>query len=91
MLPIETPAIPLYELNRLTDNFGQNALIGEGSYGRVFFAKLSNGQDSAIKKLDTGGNSTPDEDADFAAQVSLPNMWIIAVLVSSGSIYKWKF
>lgn len=69
-LPIEIPAIPLNELNRLTSNFGQDALIGEGSYGRVFFAKLSDGRDAAIKKLDTGGNSTAEEDADFAAQLS---------------------
>ncbi|XP_028777663.1 probable protein kinase At2g41970 [Neltuma alba] len=71
VLPIETPAIPLEELNRLTGNFGSSALIGEGSYGRVFYAKLSDGQDAAIKKLDTSGSSTPEEDADFAAQLSV--------------------
>lgn len=69
VLPIETPAFTLAELNRLTGNFGSKALIGEGSYGRVFFAKLSDGQQAAIKKLDT--SSSPDPEDDFASQVSL--------------------
>lgn len=67
VLPIETPAISLTELNRLTGNFCSKALIGEGSYGRVFHAKLSNGQDAAIKNLDT--SSSLDSDTEFAAQV----------------------
>lgn len=68
VLPIETPAIPLDELNRLTSNFGTKALIGEGSYGRVFYAKLSDGTAAAIKKLDT---SSQDQDSDFGAQVRI--------------------
>lgn len=67
VLPIETPAMSLDELNRLTGNFGSKALIGEGSYGRVFYAKLSNGQAAAIKKLDA---SSQEPDSDFAAQLS---------------------
>jgi hypothetical protein len=67
VLPIEIPAISLDELHRLTGNFGTKALIGEGSYGRVFYTKLSNGQDAAIKKLDTSSSQEPD--SDFAAQV----------------------
>ncbi|BBH07489.1 Protein kinase superfamily protein [Prunus dulcis] len=67
-LPIEIPAMSLDELNRLTGNFGQKALIGEGSYGRVFYAKLSNGKSAAIKKLDTGTSQEPD--SDFSAQLS---------------------
>lgn len=66
-LPIEIPVISLDELNRLTGNFGSKAFIGEGSYGRVFYAKLSNGTDAAIKKLDTSSSQEPD--SDFAAQV----------------------
>ncbi|XWS56174.1 hypothetical protein CRYUN_Cryun09bG0063600 [Craigia yunnanensis] len=66
VLPIEIPAIPLDELNRMTGNFGTKALIGEGSYGRVFYGKLSNGQPAAIKKLDTG--SSPEPDSEFGAQ-----------------------
>ncbi|KAG5555506.1 hypothetical protein RHGRI_006224 [Rhododendron griersonianum] len=69
VLPIETPALSLAELNRLTGNFGSKALIGEGSYGRVFYAKLSSGQQAAIKKLDT--SSSPEPDDDFTAQASL--------------------
>ncbi|KAF5473380.1 hypothetical protein F2P56_009995 [Juglans regia] len=68
VLPIETPAISLDELSRLTGNFDTKALIGEGSYGRVFHAKLSDGQAAAIKKLDTSSSQEPD--SDFAAQLS---------------------
>ncbi|OIT04617.1 PREDICTED: probable protein kinase At2g41970 [Nicotiana attenuata] len=69
VLPIEVPEMSLDELNRLTGNFGQKALVGEGSYGRVFGAKLSNGQQAAIKKLDT--SSSPEPDSDFASQLSI--------------------
>ncbi|KAM7500274.1 hypothetical protein LguiA_024688 [Lonicera macranthoides] len=69
ILPIETPALSLDELNRMTGNFGQKALIGEGSYGRVFYAKLSNGDPAAVKKLDTSSSAEPDND--FAAQLSV--------------------
>lgn len=69
VLPIETPALSLNELNRLTDNFGAKALIGEGSYGRVFYATLGTGQAAAIKKLDASSSQEPD--SDFAAQLSL--------------------
>ncbi|KAE9593909.1 hypothetical protein Lal_00036475 [Lupinus albus] len=68
VLPIEIPSMPLDELNRLTGNFGNKAFIGEGSYGKVFYAKLSTGTDAAIKKLDT---SSPDPDDDFANQLSI--------------------
>ncbi|XVF55984.1 hypothetical protein PTKIN_Ptkin06aG0079600 [Pterospermum kingtungense] len=69
ILPIEIPAIRLDELNKMTDNFGTKALIGEGSYGRVFFGNLSDGRAAAIKKLDTG--SAPEPDDDFGAQLSV--------------------
>ncbi|GER25935.1 protein kinase superfamily protein [Striga asiatica] len=68
VLPIEIPALSLDEINRRTGNFGTKAFIGEGSYGRVFYAKLSSGQEAAIKKLDT--TSSPDPDSDFTAQLS---------------------
>ncbi|KAG5006753.1 hypothetical protein JHK85_025295 [Glycine max] len=68
-LPIEIPAISLDELDRLTSNFSTEALIGEGSYGKVYYAKLSDGMEAAIKKLDT--SSSPDPDSDFAAQLSI--------------------
>ncbi|KAG7027787.1 putative protein kinase [Cucurbita argyrosperma subsp. argyrosperma] len=69
ILPIETPVITLDELNRLTSNFGAKSFIGEGSYGRVYYATLKCGQAAAIKKLDT--SSSPEPDNDFAAQLSV--------------------
>lgn len=51
----------------MTDYFGQKALIGEGSYGRVYYGVLKNGQAAAIKKLDS--SKQPDEE--FLAQVSI--------------------
>ncbi|CAL0308464.1 unnamed protein product [Lupinus luteus] len=68
VLPIEIPSMPLVELNSLTGNFGDKSFIGEGSYGRVFYAKLSNGTDAAIKKLDA---SSTEADDDFANQLSI--------------------
>ncbi|RAL46977.1 hypothetical protein DM860_017018 [Cuscuta australis] len=82
VLPIEIPVMRLDELNKLTGNFGQKALVGEGSYGRVFSATLSNGQQVAIKKLDT--SSSPEPDSEFAAQLStvsrLKNDHFVALL-----------
>ncbi|KAH7516922.1 pto-interacting protein 1 [Ziziphus jujuba] len=65
--PIEVPEISADELKEVTDNFGPNALIGEGSYGRVYYGLLKNGQGAAIKKLDA--SKQPDEE--FLAQVSM--------------------
>ncbi|KAG2309472.1 hypothetical protein Bca52824_029220 [Brassica carinata] len=65
VLPIEIPAVALDELNRMTGNFGNKALIGEGSYGRVFQGKY-NGVDVAIKKLDASSSEEPD--SDFTSQ-----------------------
>ncbi|CAN4118623.1 unnamed protein product [Withania somnifera] len=68
VLPIEIPVMTLDELNKLTGNFGKKALVGEGSYGRVFSGKLRDGQQAAIKKLDT---SSSEPDSDFTAQLSI--------------------
>lgn len=65
--PIEVPAIPVDELKEVTDNFGANSLIGEGSYGRVYYGVLKSGQAAAIKKLDA--SKQPDDE--FLAQVSM--------------------
>ncbi|KAJ7564298.1 hypothetical protein O6H91_02G011700 [Diphasiastrum complanatum] len=65
--PIAVPSLSIDELRVSTDNFGSKALIGEGSYGRVFYSTLRDGRPMALKKLDT--SSQPDED--FLAQVSL--------------------
>ncbi|KAG8062382.1 hypothetical protein GUJ93_ZPchr0003g16782 [Zizania palustris] len=56
VLPIEVPALPLSELNRLTGNFGDRSLVGEGSYGRVYRATLSTGEAAAVKMFDNGGS-----------------------------------
>ncbi|CAN6453740.1 unnamed protein product [Victoria cruziana] len=69
VLPIETPALPLEDVKRITGNFGEKTLIGEGSYGRVFGGTLKDGQAAAIKKLDPSTSQEPD--SDFAAQLSV--------------------
>jgi len=63
--PIAVPAISVEELKEVTDSFGSNALIGEGSYGRVYYGLLKNGRAAAIKKLDA--SKQPDDE--FLAQV----------------------
>ncbi|XP_055813715.1 probable protein kinase At2g41970 isoform X2 [Solanum dulcamara] len=63
------PDMSLDEINILTDNFWEKALISEGSYGRVYGAKLSNGQQVAIKQLDT--SSSAESDTVFADQVQM--------------------
>lgn len=65
--PIAVPAVSVDELKEITDNFGNQALIGEGSYGRVYYGVLKNGRAAAIKKLDT--SKQPDQE--LLAQVSM--------------------
>lgn len=65
---IDVPELSLEELKQKTDNFGSNALIGEGSYGRVYHATLDDGRQAAVKKLDAAENEPNDE---FLKQVSL--------------------
>ncbi|CAJ1977787.1 unnamed protein product [Sphenostylis stenocarpa] len=67
--PIEAPALSLDELKEKTDNFGSKALIGEGSYGRVYYATLNSGQAVAVKKLDV--SSEPESNNEFLTQVSM--------------------
>uniref|UniRef100_A0A7N0UM13 non-specific serine/threonine protein kinase n=1 Tax=Kalanchoe fedtschenkoi TaxID=63787 RepID=A0A7N0UM13_KALFE len=67
MQPISVPSIPMEELKEITDNFGTEALIGEGSYGRVYHGVLKSGQAAALKKLD----SSKQPDQELLAQVSL--------------------
>lgn len=66
-LPIEVPELSLDELKEKTDNFGSKSLIGEGSYGRVYYATLNDGKAMAIKKLDV--SSEPEPHAEFLTQV----------------------
>lgn len=67
--PIEVPSLSLEELKEKTDNFGSKALIGEGSYGRVYFAQLNDGKEVAVKKLDVA--TEPDSNVEFLTQVSM--------------------
>ncbi|XP_051149731.1 PTI1-like tyrosine-protein kinase 3 isoform X2 [Andrographis paniculata] len=67
--PIEVPSLSIEELKEKTDNFGSKALIGEGSYGRVYFAQLDSGKEVALKKLDV--SSEPDSNVEFLTQVSM--------------------
>ncbi|KAL2239101.1 UNVERIFIED_CONTAM: Pto-interacting protein 1 [Sesamum indicum] len=65
--PIAVPSIPVDELKEVTSNFSTDSLIGEGSYGRVYYGVLKNDRAAAIKKLDT--SKQPDDE--FLAQVSM--------------------
>ncbi|KAL9426857.1 hypothetical protein AB3S75_033608 [Citrus x aurantiifolia] len=68
-LHIEVPTLPLDELKEKTDNFGSKALIGEGLYGRVYYANLENGKAVAVKRLDV--SSEPESNVEFLTQVSV--------------------
>ncbi|TKY52416.1 Pto-interacting protein 1 [Spatholobus suberectus] len=50
---IEVPNIPADELKEVTDNFGQDSLIGEGSYGRVYYGVLK------VRRLQQSRSWTP--------------------------------
>jgi pto-interacting protein 1 len=70
-MPNSTPTInilvlSLDELIEKTDDFGLKALIGEGSYGGVYYAELDNGTKLAVKKLDPNENEPTTE---FLTQV----------------------
>ncbi|KAL1808035.1 hypothetical protein DCAR_0727432 [Daucus carota subsp. sativus] len=66
---IEVPELSFDELTEKTGNFGSEALIGEGSYGRVYLAKLSIGRDVAVKKLDVATDA--ESNNEFLSQVSM--------------------
>ena len=65
---IDVPAMSLSELKEKTENFGSKALIGEGSYGRVYYANFNDGKAVAVKKLDN--SSEPETNVEFLTQVS---------------------
>lgn len=65
---IDVPALSLDELKEKTDNFGSKALIGEGSYGRAYYATLKDGKAVAVKKLDN--SAEPESNVEFLTQVS---------------------
>ncbi|KAL5998122.1 PTI1-like tyrosine-protein kinase 3 [Asimina triloba] len=66
--PIEVPELSLEEITQKTDNFSSNALIGEGSYGRVYYAAIDSEIAMAVKKLDV--SAEPESNVDFLIQVS---------------------
>jgi pto-interacting protein 1 len=66
--PIDIPVLSLDELIEKTDDFGSTALIGEGSYGRVYYAVLDNGTKMAVKKLYSTENEPTTE---FLTQVGV--------------------
>ncbi|KAF6992480.1 hypothetical protein CFC21_009466 [Triticum aestivum] len=69
VVTIDVPAIPLDELNKMTNNFSDKALIGEGSYGRVYNGTLSDGRPAVIKKLDPSAST--ESDSEFSAQLAM--------------------
>lgn len=66
-LPIEVPPLSVDEVKEKTDNFGSKSLIGEGSYGRVYYATLNDGKAVALKKLDVAPEA--ETNAEFLSQV----------------------
>ncbi|CAM8914843.1 unnamed protein product [Rhodiola kirilowii] len=66
---IEVPQLSLDELKEKTENFGSKSLIGEGSYGRVYYATLNSGKVVAVKKLDV--SSDPEPNDEFLTQLSV--------------------
>lgn len=80
-LPVQVPPLSLDEVKEMTDNFGSKALIGEGSYGRVYYATLNDGVPVALKKLDVAPESEPDPE--FLSQVQLS----ILDYISFNSLY----
>lgn len=77
---IEVPALSLDELIEKTDNFGSKCLIGEGSYGRVYYARYDDGKDFAVKKLDA--SSEPESNNEFLAQVRPDSETCIIVAIN---------
>jgi hypothetical protein len=65
MQPIAVPTLSPDEIREVTRNFGNDNLIGEGSYARVYYGALRNGRKAAIKKLD----SSKQPDQEFLSQV----------------------
>lgn len=64
---IELPSISLTEILQKTTNFDSKSLVGEGSYGRVYYALLNGERQVAIKKLDVSSESNNE----FLTQVCL--------------------
>lgn len=85
MQPIAVPAIPVEEIREVTKAFGDEALIGEGSFGRVYFGVLNNGRSAAIKKLD----SSKQPEQEFLAQVCIGSVNELCIFASLSSSIKY--
>jgi pto-interacting protein 1 len=70
------PSLSIEEIRECTDNFGPKALIGEGSYGRVYYATLQD-RVAAIKKLDASAQP----ETEFLSQVLASDLDIIDFVV----------
>ena len=79
---IDVPELSLDDLKQKTDDFGSSALIGEGSYGRVYHATLDDGRQAAVKKLDASENEPNDE---FLKQVGTDSTLSFLTLCSYSS------
>lgn len=77
--PIEVSVFTLQELKEKTYNFNSEALIGQGSYGRVYFAVLDDGKQIALKKLDSAAE--PKTNTPFLFQVCM--LILIRILLPS--------
>ncbi|XP_057451254.1 G-type lectin S-receptor-like serine/threonine-protein kinase At4g27290 isoform X1 [Lotus japonicus] len=51
MADIDLPLFDLTTIDAATDGFSMNKKIGEGGFGPVYWGKLTNGQEIAVKKL----------------------------------------
>ncbi len=85
--PILVPLLTIEEIRDCTDNFGPKALIGEGSYGRVYYATLQD-RVAAIKKLDASAQP----EAEFLSQAWLSTLIqiVFCFCCASASDINWK-
>lgn len=67
--PIDVPVLSFEVLKERTNNFESKYLVGEGSYGRVYYAVLNDGKQISIKKLDLPQET--ESNNDFLTQVSM--------------------
>jgi hypothetical protein len=92
--PIAVPTIPMDEIREVTKGFGDEALIGEGSFGRVYFGVLRNGRSAAVKKLDS--SKQPDQELlaqvrVFSLQEFCTLLWYsVSLPITSSGVYGVK-
>lgn len=84
-LPIEAPSLSFDEIIKMTDNFGPKSLIGEGSYSRIFYGKLEDGEEVAVKKLDTTSSTEPE--SEFKEKVSMSIFLVKKKSISSPDFF----